>query len=341
MGGGRWTDDAYADRAAVRSSTNTPTFNYSSMVSSGAVPRASHSTMDPKVTAGTKSPFVGAVMRESRDSDDHPESLAIGVIFDETGSMGGIPVILQKKLASLMKLLIAKGYVPHPQILFGAIGDANSDTVPLQIGQYESDITMDDNLTNIYLEGNGGGQNKETYELAHYFFARHTSIDCFEKRGKKGYFFTIGDEGYYPFIKKDQVKSLIGDDLTEDLPTEQVVHELMEKYHVFHIIAEQGGYPHNAAIEDMWKKLLGERVLKLEDSGNVAELIALTIGLCEGTTDIDAGAADLASVGTDAKSVRSVKQALVPFASGMLAKPGTVSGLPDVGGDDAGGVTRL
>lgn len=340
MGGGSWSKDAYDDRTKTRAMNNTPTFAYDTSIKSGAAPVATHTTMDPKAVAGAKSPFVGNVMRESRDSADHPESLAIGVIFDVTGSMKAIPQKLQTKLAGLMKLLIAKGYVEHPQILFGAIGDANSDRVPLQIGQFESDITMEDNLTNIYLEGNGGGQFHETYELAHFFFARHTSIDCFEKRGKKGYFFTIGDEAFYETLKRSQIKSLIGDDLSEDLPTEQIVRELEEKYHVFHIIAEEGSYPHDKSIEGPWKALLGERVLLLEDSANVAELIALTIGLCEGTTDIDAGADHLRSVGADAKTVKSVTNALVPLAaSGAMTKAGTVSGLPDV--KSSGGVTRI
>lgn len=339
MGGGRWSDDAYDDRNKVRSSTNTPAFDYSNRVSTGRAAKGVHTSLDPTAVAGAKSPFVGSVMRESRDSDDHPDSLAIGVIFDETGSMGAIPQILQTKLAGLMKLLIQKGYAQHPQILFGAIGDANSDHVPLQIGQFESDVTMDDNLTSIYLEGNGGGQQRETYELAHYFFARHTSIDCFEKRGKKGYFFTIGDEDYYPVIRKDQVKQLIGDTLESDLTTEEIVKELQEKYHVFHIIAEQGGYPHNAQIEASWRKLLGERVLLLEDSGNVAEMIASTIGLCEGTSDIDSVVDDLVAIGSSRTSASSVRDALVPLAAGAMTRVGTISNLPSV--PDSGGINRL
>lgn len=341
MGGGNWTDDAYKDRVSHRAATGTPTFLHSSKVKSGAAPVASHVTMDSTSKAGASSPFVGKVMRESRDSADHPESLAIGVIFDVTGSMLKIPQVLQTKLAGLMKLLIAKGYVAHPQILFGAVGDAYCDRVPLQIGQFESDITMEDNLTNIYLEGGGGGQQCETYELAHYFFARHTSIDCFEKRGKKGYFFTIGDEGFYERIMADQVKRLIGDDLAESLPSKMIFRELEEKYNVFHIIAEQGSYNHNKTIEDQWKAAFGERVLLLEDADNVSELIGLTIGLCEGTTDIDAGSQDLAAVGASAAVIRSVTTALAPLAaSGAVARTGIVSGLPTVP-DSGGGVQRV
>ena len=71
-----------------------------------------------------------------------------------------------------------------PQILFGAIGDATCDRAPLQVGQFESDNRMDDDLGRILLEGGGGGQKTESYELAMYFMARHTAIDCFEKRGR-------------------------------------------------------------------------------------------------------------------------------------------------------------
>lgn len=44
----------------------------------------------------------------------------------------------------------------------------------------------------------------ESYELAMYFMARHTSIDCYEKRGKRGYLFMIGDELAYPKVKRHE-----------------------------------------------------------------------------------------------------------------------------------------
>lgn len=319
---------------------NIPAFDYDAAIKTGKTAAAVNPAMAPSVVAGPASPFVGRVMRESRDSVAHPESLAIAVFFDVTGSMGGIPVVLQMKLASLMKLLIEKGYVEHPQILFGAIGDSNSDRVPLQVGQFESDIAMDEDLSKIYLEGNGGGQTKETYELAHYFVAKHTDIDCFNLRGRKGYFFTIGDEGFYETIKVNQVKSLIGDDIGEPISSERVVRELEQKYHVFHIVA-QTVTSTTYGISEQWKKLLGERVLVLEDPNSVTELIAMTIGLCEGMIDLDTGADHLRSVGANGKTVDSVTNALVPFAAKhAVSKVGVATDLPDVAQPSAG-VTRL
>jgi len=346
MGNATWSDDAYKDLANMRSSRVSnlgpmAAFSHTYNVTTGAVPTAVHATMDPKLVAGAKSPFVGHVMREARDSDLHPESLAIGVFFDVTGSMGSIPVALEKKLGGLMALLIQKGYVAHPQILFGAIGDANGDEVPLQVGQFESGTEMDDDLDHIYLEGHGGGHTRETYELAHYFFWKHTAIDCWEKRGQKGFFFTIGDESPYEYVRKTHVLDLIGDTLEADIPTADVIRGLEERYNVFHLICEQGSYPHNKAIEQSWTNLLGERVLKLEDKDLVAEMIAATIGLTLGTTDIDKVPHDLAVIGGDAHGARSVTTALAAYAkSGAMARAGTVSGdLPTLSG--GGTATRL
>ena len=60
----------------------------------------------------------------------------------------------------------------------------------MRIGHFETDNRSDEHLGKIVLEGNGGGGNHESYELAFYFGARKTATDAWEKRGKKGYFFS-------------------------------------------------------------------------------------------------------------------------------------------------------
>ena len=179
-------------------------------------------------------------------------------MFDVTGSMGSIPVTLQRKLPELLGLLLRKGYVADPQILFGAIGDATCDRVPLQVGQFESDNRMDENLENIFLEGGGGGQRTESYELAMYFIARHTDIDCWNKRGHKGYLFIIGDEMAYPAVKRHEVRNVIGDGGERDIPVADIVHELQQRYHVFYILPQSASYGGDATILGFWRKLLGK-----------------------------------------------------------------------------------
>src|SRR5262249_16946085 len=151
-------------------------------------------------------------LRESRDSPTHPLSVAIAFALDVTGSMGEIPELLaRRELPTFMKALLDGG-VRDPQVLFLAIGDANTDRASLQVGQFESsEREMDQWLTWTYLEGGGGGQGKESYELGLYFLARHTDIDCARKRRKRGYVFMTGDENYYPLVSRLQVEKLIGD----------------------------------------------------------------------------------------------------------------------------------
>ena len=224
MGYSNWSDTAYKSRQNFRQKTNQSAFTYDQQVrATGKV--AAHPQMNP-----------ADVVRESRDSDSHPDSVAIGVLFDVTGSMGVVPRVLQTKLGSLMRLLVQKGYLAHPQVLFGAVGDAYTDRVPLQIGQFESGLEMDDDLGKIYIEGGGGGQVHESYELGIYFFARHTAIDCYDKRGHKGYLFTIGDEMPYDVVRKQQVADVLGDKLRQDIATDQIVAEVQERYEYFHII---------------------------------------------------------------------------------------------------------
>src|SRR5262245_12095704 len=206
MGGTRWSDDHYRDRARMRAARGKSAFEHDDEVRAGRA-EGVHQKMNP----------LGVAVRESRDSEAHPTSRAVAVLFDVTGSMQTVPRILQANLPRLMGLLIRKGYLEHPQILIGAIGDATCDEAPLQIGQFESGIEIEEDLGKLYLEGGGGGQTTESYELAMYFMARHTALDCLEKRNQRGYLFVIGDEMPYAKVKRREVASIIGDKLQADL----------------------------------------------------------------------------------------------------------------------------
>lgn len=137
-----------------------------------------------------KNPF-----REACDSSEHPFSTPIIFAVDDTGSLGELAAVIAKEVfKEMMEELYSKSIVTDPQIMFMAVGDAFTDNYPLQVSQFESDIRIAEQLTNLYLEGNGGGNGGESYLLAWYFAARKTKIDSFSKRGKKGFLFTIGDE---------------------------------------------------------------------------------------------------------------------------------------------------
>ena len=172
-------------------------------------------------------------IREARDSEDHPNSTPIILGLDVTGSMGYLAAQIAKEgLNETMMKLFSTKPIPDPQVMFAAMGDV-VDNAPLQVTQFESDIRIAEQLMELWLEGRGGDA-AEDYPLLWYFAARHTKTDCFEKRGKKGFIFTIGDADCHGRIAGSDIHHVFSDD-----PKEYTIKELAamasEKYELFHI----------------------------------------------------------------------------------------------------------
>ncbi|MFD5096343.1 hypothetical protein ACFWMR_37460 [Amycolatopsis thailandensis] len=317
MGHGHWDDNAYAAAKTFRAAKGEDDFGYSAdLRAKPAKDWKAAPALDPK-----------NAVRECRDSADHSDSTPIAVLFDVTGSMRRVPRIMQGKLGKLHGLLKRRGYLADPQVLFGAIGDADSDRVPLQVGQFESDNRMDEQLRTMFLEGGGGGQKSESYELAAYFMARHVVTDAWQNRGRKGYLFLIGDELNKPALEARHIRRVIGDDVREDIDPASVYRELARKWHVYFVLPNQSSYYNDPQIGEHWNGLLGQNFLKLDDPGAVCELIAATIGLEERVVDVDRVLADLADVGSVAES-KAVGKALAKLGT----KSVVTSAVPEPGG---------
>lgn len=220
------------------------------------------------------SPF-GVSLRESRDSAEHPNSLAIVIGLDTTGSMGSIPNFLVKNgLPIIVSNIIQKG-IADPQILFMGIGDHECDTAPLQVGQFESsDELLDKWLTTVYLEGGGGGNSGESYLLAWYFAGNHTSIDCLEKRGQKGFLFTIGDEPTLQHIPSSTLRKLMGEGQYSNVSAQELLDKARETFNVFHVHMTNTSSGERQHVQDGWKQLMQDSLILANRSEDVANLIA-------------------------------------------------------------------
>lgn len=283
MGAGRYSADMHTTRLARAKATGTDTFAYSSSTLRRRREEWKvHETLDPKRT-NNNGPFAGQITREAADSTEHPTTVPIVVFLDETGSMRTVPRIVQEHLSKLLGNLQQVNGVDHPQILFGAVGDVKSDRVPLQIGQFESDNRMDEHLSNIVLEGNGGGGDTcESYDLALYFLARHTHIDSFDKRGQKGYAFIIGDE--YPRDEVDPaaVNEVIGDGLQGTISIEDIVAEVQQKWELFLLSPTNTSRHSDTDIRARWEGLLGkDHVITLDNPADIADVIGTEVGVRE------------------------------------------------------------
>lgn len=311
MGNGGYSAASYAANTQSKIASGN-TFGYSRQTkSASATSWKAHEDLDPKRLAGQGSPFVGQTVREARDNAEHPNSLPIVVGFDQTGSMGRVPTVTQTKLAGLFGLLLRQGYAEDPQVMISAYGDAFTDYVPLQVSQFESDNRIDDNLDNLFLEGNGGGNGGESMALLWYYLAFHTATDAWDKRKKKGYAFFVADEITHEVLPQ-QVKDIIGDGepLTSDLSAKGLAKSLQEKWDVRILVIDNMSAKMQGSVK-FYENLFGkDHVLVVEDPDSVTETIALAIGALEGNIDIDADAEDdLRSSGSNELAIRSAVNA--------------------------------
>jgi hypothetical protein len=270
MGGGSWSSKDWASYSSSTVGKSVDTI----FTTKGA----SKDYLDPK----------GVAVRESRDSVDNPNSTAVIVGLDVTGSMGMIANTLAREgLGVLFSEILARKPVTDPHLMFMAIGDAYCDSAPLQVSQFEADNRIIEQLTDIFLEGCGGGNNFESYDLPWYFAAQHTSIDCFEKRGKKGYIFTVGDENAPPGLTAAQIKKFIGDDVSQTITSKELYEMASRMYHIFHVIVEEGQHCRTQSAKDAviksWGDLIGsQHVLMLADHKSLSEVIVSAIQVVEG-----------------------------------------------------------
>lgn len=207
-------------------------------------------------------------MRESMDSEDHPNSTPIIIGLDTTGSMGYLSEEIAKNgLNETMLKLYSTGLVEDPQIMFAAVGDI-LDEAPLQVTQFESDIRIAEQLLALWLEGKGFDA-PEDFELLWYFADKHTRTDSFNKHGKKGFLFTIGDADVHEKLEGKHINRIFSDK-ADDSTSEELAKKAMEKYEVYHIHLTNGKY-----IPPVFANVLPGRVATLgkDEVSRIPELI--------------------------------------------------------------------
>lgn len=336
MGSGSFDGDLFKRASREREERGESAFGYDEKTR-GRSPDAwkAHPDLDPVKIKDS----VGGV-RESCDSAEHPASVPVVVIFDNTGSMRMVPLTFQENLGKLMGILQQRG-LNHCQVLVGAVGDETCDHVPFQVGQFESDNRIDDALRNIFIEGGGGpGGGEESYDLAFFFAARLTKMDCL-KRGKKGILFLFGDE-MPRNVSRRAVKKVFGIDIPQDISIKDIIEEAQKTFDVFFVIPGHTSNANNPRIRNVWNELLDQNVLFLDDPVAVCELIATQIALLEEAGDLEDLVDALVQTGTDRYTADAVTRALAPVAA-RSGKKAEATGIIRAPGDGATtrGIKRL
>lgn len=275
MGYGSWSSNAWQGYAQqnVQGKSRAQVFNSHTL----------NEDVDPRQFANG--------IRESVDSPDNPNSTPVAIFTDATGSMGHLAHIVVAKLDTVCKELLDRKPVTDVHLMTGIVGDGYTDPAPLQATQFEADIRIAEQTQKLWLDGcSGGGNHGESYALAWLTMSEQTVTDSFDKRGKKGYVFTVGDEGihgvsggngYQYAVTVEQAERLLGLKIEKDLTAEEILAMVSRRFHVFHIVVGRG---YDKDIKSSWEKLMPDQLLYLEGNNVdlLPELIVSTIEVTEG-----------------------------------------------------------
>ena len=202
--------------------------------------------------------------RDKRLHTDSPDPLVVAV--DVTGSMASWPYEIFDRLPLLYQTL--SQYRPELEIVFVAIGDATSDSYPLQVCDFARGIELEDELNALYGEGGGGGGARESYELFADFLLHNARAP--EAR-ERPFLILYGDEGFYERVSAAQVRYHIGGQRKGDRDSLKVWRALGEAWNIYHFRKPYPGGDETICAQ--WAEALGEeRVLPLDGAERAVDM---------------------------------------------------------------------
>lgn len=247
--------------------------------------------------------------------------------FDVTGSMGNLPKIIFDKMPLIAGQIAENGYLDDPQISVSAIGDQDSDKAPIQVGDFAKLRNADDWLKRIWLEGGGGGQDVESYELTAYGYARMCEIP----KAVTPFCLFTGDEGFRETLyKSDLVRHFGGKH--ETIGASEVFEQLKKKFkgNVFLIHRFYRTAASDQVVVAQWQKVLGkEHVIRLGSDQAIADVTLGLFAIMSGSRTLDEYLDDMANArqqGQTEERIAEVRKSLEPVAKLAPSKKKAASG---------------
>ena len=191
------------------------------------------------------------------------------ILVDVTGSMGDWPAVMFSKLPYMDNE--CKEYLGEDmEISFAAVGDVTSDQYPVQIRPFTKGRDMEKQLKELVIEGNGGGQARESYEVTALYYAHNAEMP----NAARPIMIIIGDEGFYTSISKEHAK-IANVKLASAVDTVDVFAELSKKFAIYLIRKPYFHYADDDAhIQKTWEDLLGkEHIANLSAPERVVDVI--------------------------------------------------------------------
>jgi hypothetical protein len=242
----------------------------------------------------------------------------IVIALDVTGSMNDWPKVIYDKLPVFYGQIVQQGYLEDPAISFSAVGDAAASNTPLQVTNFGQGKQVDELISKICLQQLGGGNLKESYDLAAYFYAYH----CDVSKSELPFMFFTGDEGLYDDLSSDWISTYLGNK-DEDKKVDQVFSDLTKKFNVFLLHKPFQGWHgwEDESFVKQWSGFIGkENILTFTTAKAVIDVMLGCIAIVSKKRTLKEYIKDMKTRGQDDNRIEEVTQALTSLSQSMDTK---------------------
>lgn len=289
MGGFSYDRDVYSSSSSYGWSSSSNNFGASSYSQSKLSSSTLHSSMKPNgkiLKSKTKTPII--------------------IVLDITGSNIDFARVVYDKLPMFYGQIEQKGYLKDFDIAICAVGDAYSDDYPLQIGSFAKGIELDSWIEKLVLEGGGGGQRKESYELAAYYLFKNTRF----APGSKPIIFFIGDEKPYPTVNQSQAKKFGIECFENGIEPFALLREKVDD-NVFMLLNKYCSSNFESDITRCWQNLLApEHVIKIREEKSIVDLMLGIISMISEARTLETYKVDMINRGQTKERINGVSKSL-------------------------------
>lgn len=231
--------------------------------------------------------------------------------FDVTGSMGNLPKIIYDKMPMMAGQLIEQGYLEDVMLSLAAVGDVISDQAPVQVCDFSAVKNLDEWLQRIWLEGSGGGQAQESYELITYFYAKMCDIP----NAETPIFLFTGDEGFRENLPVDTLQDRFGGK-HEKTTAKSIFEELKKKFKGNVFLIHRRYQSADEEIVEQWESVLGkEKVIKLGSDLAIADVTLGLFAIVAGKRTLEEYLQDMRTRRQDEQRIAEVRESLKTLAA--------------------------
>ena len=245
----------------------------------------------------------------------------IVIVLDVTGSNIEFARVVYDKMPMFYGQIEQQGYLKDFDISFCAVGDAYTDDYPMQVCDFAKGIELDSHIEKLVLEGCGGGQEKESYELMAYYLYKNMQF----APGSEPIIFFIGDEAPYSFVDRDQAEDF---GIAVDEPAMMNPFDHLRKRvndNVFMLLNPYCGREFERDITNAWvDRLAPEHVIKIKEEKSVVDLMLGIISMKSRSRTLAGYIGDMNGRGQTPARIANVRGSLEKLSQSLL--PTVVNG---------------